>query len=101
MHGYYVHAKDGDLGHVADFLIDDSDWEIRYLIVDTGKWLPGRKVIVDPRASDNIDWAKSTVHLHLTKEELEHCPTYEPSESREREDQAHLAQYKRWPTYWY
>jgi len=99
--GHAVHAKDGDLGHVADFLIDDSLWEVRYLLVDTGKWLPGRKVLVDPRATDEVDWAKSTVRIHLTKEELKHCPTYDSSGAGEAKDIAHLADYKRWPTYWY
>jgi hypothetical protein len=99
--GYYVHAKDGDLGHVAEFLIDDTLWEVRYLVVDTRNWLPGKKVLVDPRATDRVDWAKSTVHVHLTKDELKHCPTYDPTGGREAQDKAHLEKFKRWPTYWY
>jgi hypothetical protein len=99
--GYYVHAKDGDLGHVADFLIDDAQWEIRYLAIDTRKWLPGKKVLVDPRATEKVDWAKSTVHIRLTKDELEHSPTYDAAGTSEAEDKAHLEQFKRWPTYWY
>jgi len=99
--GYYVHAKDGDLGHVADFLIDETLWEIRYVIVDTRNWLPGRKVLVDPRATDRVDWAKSTVHVHLTRDELQHCPTYDATGARETQDQAHQESFQRWPTYWY
>ena len=99
--GYHVHAKDGDLGHVADFLIDDGIWEIRYLVVDTGKWLPGKKVLLDPRAAEAVDWAKSAVRLRLTQAEITNSPQYDPTGGREAEDKAHLADYKRWPTYWY
>lgn len=98
---YAVHATDGDLGHVADFLVDDTAWEIRYLIVDTGRWLPGRKVLIDPRTAEQVDWAKSTVRVRLTKSELEQSPAYDPSGAREQQDKAHLEQYKKWPTYWY
>jgi len=99
--GYHVHAQDGDLGHVVDFLVDDALWEIRYLIVDTGKWLPGKKVLVDPRATDRVDWAKSSVHVHLTKDQLKSCPTYDPTGTREATDKAHAEAFKHWPTYWY
>ena len=96
-----MHAKDGDLGHVADFLIDDALWEVRYLVVDTRKWLPGKKVLVDPRATEQVDWAKSTVQIRLTKDELQGSPTYDPAGTSEAEDKSHLEKFKRWPTYWY
>jgi hypothetical protein len=99
--GYHVHAQDGDLGHVADFLIDETTWDVRYLVVDTGKWLPGKKVLVDPRAADRIDWAKSTVHVHLTKDQIKNLPTYDPSGAREALDKAHIETFQHWPTYWY
>lgn len=44
--GYRIRAKDGKVGHVEDFLVDDAAWMIRYLIVNTRNWLPGKKVLV-------------------------------------------------------
>src|SRR5690606_19253045 len=44
--GYYIGAKDGEIGHVDDFIVDDTSWRIRYLIVDTHNWLPGKKVLM-------------------------------------------------------
>lgn len=41
--GYIIHSTDGEAGQVNDFIVDDSDWAIRYMSVDTGKWLPERK----------------------------------------------------------
>ena len=41
--GYGIQATDGEIGHVEDFLIDDKTWAIRYLIVDTKNWWPGKR----------------------------------------------------------
>src|SRR5690606_18783071 len=39
--GYDIHASDGSIGHVQDFVFDDESWSIRYLVVDTVNWWPG------------------------------------------------------------
>ena len=44
--GYAIEATDGRLGTVSDFLFDDASWLVRWLVVDTGKWLSGRKVLL-------------------------------------------------------
>jgi sporulation protein YlmC with PRC-barrel domain len=54
--GYYIHASDGEIGHVQDFLVEETDWSIHYLIVDTRNWWPGKKVLVSPRSVRDIDW---------------------------------------------
>src|SRR3546814_13431113 len=43
--GYHVAASDGEIGHIDDFLVDDTDWSLRFLVIDTRNWLPGRKEI--------------------------------------------------------
>ena len=48
IHGYAIVASDGHLGTVSDFLFDDVSWLVRWLVVDTGKWLSGRKVLLPP-----------------------------------------------------
>ena len=54
--GYHIHASDGEIGHVEDFLIEDADWSIRYLVVDTKNWWPGKKALISPRSASDIDW---------------------------------------------
>jgi hypothetical protein len=61
--GYYIHARDGDIGHVEDFLIGTPDWAIRYLIVDTKNWWPGKHVIVAPQWASGISWSERAVPL--------------------------------------
>ena len=46
--GYHIQATDGDLGHVEDFIVDDHSWTIRYMVLDTTNWWPGKKVLVAP-----------------------------------------------------
>jgi uncharacterized protein YrrD len=69
--GYQIHAKDGAIGHVEDFLVDDSSWAIADMVVDTRDWLPGKKVRVAPAAIEGVDWANREVRVRLTRDEIE------------------------------
>lgn len=77
--GYHIEAIDGAIGHVEDFLIDDEDWRIRYLVIDTRNWWPGRKVIVAPSWIKDVSWEKSRVVLDLTRDTIKASPPYEPT----------------------
>lgn len=97
---YSIHADDGHIGHVEDFLVDDSTWHIRYLIVDTKNFLPGRKVIISPEWIDKIVWAESSVHLGLTKEEINNSPEYDPSQPVKRNYEKEIHDYYGKKRYW-
>jgi hypothetical protein len=98
---YYVHASDGDLGHVHGFLVDERSWAIRYLIVNTSNWWVGHKVLIAPQWIDQIDWAECTVSVGLTRERIKHSPPYDPTTPLGREQEAGIhAHYGRdgyWP----
>src|SRR5271170_658996 len=64
--GYHIHASDGEVGHVEDFLVEDADWSIHYLVVDTKNWWPGKRVLISPRAAQRIDWTGKLVNLDVT-----------------------------------
>src|SRR3546814_13753237 len=66
---YDIAAKDGSLGDVHDLFFDDSAWQVRYLVIDTGSWLPGRRVLVSPQAVENIDGAEEKVSVGPRTEE--------------------------------
>ena len=53
--GYAIAATDGRLGTVSDFLFDDASWLVRWLVVDTGKWLSGRKVLLPTSVLGHLD----------------------------------------------
>lgn len=71
-----IQAKDGEIGHVEDFIIDDETWAIRYLVVDTRNWWPGKKVLISPRWIDRISWGESKVFVNLSRETVRQAPEY-------------------------
>lgn len=74
--GYQLHATDGDLGRVEDFIVDDETWAIADLLVDPRGWLPGKKVLVAPGAVADVDWANREVRIRLIRDEVERTPAY-------------------------
>jgi hypothetical protein len=76
--GYGVHARDGEIGHVEDFLVSDGDWSVRYLIVDTKNWWPGKHVLISPILTIKIDWMDRLISLDTSRESIKNAPAYEP-----------------------
>jgi hypothetical protein len=77
--GYYVHASDGDIGHVEDLLYDEESRQIRYVVVDTRNWLPGRKVLVAIDWFKDINDVEQTITTSLSRVEIETSPEYDPT----------------------
>lgn len=77
--GYHIHAGDGRIGHVEDFLVEDSDWSIRYLVIDTKNCWPGKKVLISPRSVTDIDWTGRLVSIDLSRDKLQAGPAYDAS----------------------
>jgi hypothetical protein len=77
--GLQVHATDGEIGHVEDFLLDDADWSIRYIKVDTKNWWPGNRVLISPRSIRSIDGPSRLVHLDVGRQKVKNSPPYDPS----------------------
>jgi len=73
---YEIQAEDGEIGHIEDFIIDDEMWAIRYLVIDTRNWWPGRKVLVSSKWIKRISWNKSEVLLNLLREAIKKSPEY-------------------------
>jgi hypothetical protein len=97
--GYYVHARDGDIGHIADFLIDNDNWAIRYLVIDTRNWWPGKKVLVAPHWVSSISWPARTVRFDATRQRIKSSPDYDPA-AFDRGYEARLHAHYDMPTYW-
>jgi len=76
---YAIEATDGGIGQAVDCLVDDTDWTIRYLVVDTGNWLPGKQVLVAPDWIDRVDWNGSRIYVKMTQAQIKHSPEYDSS----------------------
>ncbi len=97
---YHIQARDGELGHVDDFILDDDDWAIRYLLVDTRHWLSGKKILVSPQWIEAIDWAESTIRIDLLRDTIRNAPQRDESTSITREFEAKLYEYYQREAYW-
>lgn len=78
--GYGVHTDEGEAGSLHDFIVDDSSWEIRFLVIDTRRWLPGGKVLVPADLIDSVDWTRREVHCRLDPELVRNSPPYDPAQ---------------------
>ncbi|MEP7278601.1 MAG: PRC-barrel domain-containing protein [Bacteroidota bacterium] len=65
--GYHIHASDGEIGHVNDFIIDDESWKVISIVVDTNNWIGGKKVMLSVQHIKEISWEKSQVMTDLSK----------------------------------
>src|SRR5580700_5058366 len=93
-------ASDGEIGHVKDFYFDDRSWVVRYLIADTGSWLPGRKVLVSPHAIGKLRPAGKVLPVNLTRKQIEDSPSIETHKPVSRQFEEEYYRYYGWPFYW-
>ncbi len=98
--GYYIGAVDGEIGHVDDFIVEDISWEIRYLVIDTHNWLPGKKVLMAPRWVNSIDWSKHKVSVSMNRETIERSPEYDPNKPINREYEVRMYDFYGKPHDW-
>jgi hypothetical protein len=98
--GYGIRATDGDLGHVEDFLIDEQDWAIRYLIVDPRSWWPGPHVLIGTDWVRGVSWDESVVEVDVTRDAVRNAPRWDPAARWGREEETRLYAHHGRPGYW-
>jgi hypothetical protein len=100
LYGKPLAATDGELGQMRDFYFDDQDWAVRYVVADTGKWLPGRQVLLSPHAFAGDAPADKAWHVNLTRKQIEDSPSIETHKPVSRQFEAEYHRYYGWPFYW-
>ncbi|MCX6048830.1 MAG: PRC-barrel domain-containing protein [Chloroflexi bacterium] len=98
--GLAIRATDGELGKVHDFYFDDQTWAIRYLVVDVGSWLFGRRVLVAASAVGRPEDDANVIPVQLTKDQVEHSPDIDLDKPVERQHEVALSSHYGWPMYW-
>jgi len=98
--GYSIQARDGEIGHVEDFIVDDATWSIRYMVVATRNRWPGKKVLISPRWIESVSWSARTVAVDLTREAVKQSPEYDSSKVLNREYEIRLHRYYQRSGYW-
>jgi hypothetical protein len=100
LYGDSLGASDGDIGRVKDFYFDDQNWAIRYLVADTGVWLPGRQVLISPHSLGCLDQAEKILRVKLTRKQIENSPSIESHKPVSRQYEEEYYRYYGWPYYW-
>jgi hypothetical protein len=91
--GYGVAAEDGDAGRIADFIVDDQSWALRYLVVDTS-WLPlSRKVLISMDWIEGINWVDQKIPVSVTSAQVEGAPEFDPRAPVNEEQETVLYDY--------
>jgi hypothetical protein len=100
VYGDKLGATDGEIGQVKDFYFDDQSWAVRYVVADTGSWLPGRQVLISPHAFGSLCQAGRILRVNLTRKQIEHSPPIESRKPVSRQYEEEYHRYFGWPFYW-
>jgi hypothetical protein len=98
--GAALHATDGVVGHVEDFLVEDLTWRIRYLKIDTGNWWPGKRVLVAPEWIERMSEEDSTVVVAVPRDVIQSAPEYDSSRPLDRAYEQRLYDFYGHSGYW-
>jgi len=98
--GYHIEAVDGEIGHVHGFVLDEQAWAIRYIVVSTTNWWPGKKVLVSPAWIKKISWGELKFYTALTREAIKNAPEYIESRKISRDFEDDLYIHYGQPPYW-
>lgn len=80
--GYHIQAVDGKIGHIEDIIVDDDDWQIVYVAIDTSNWLPwSKKVLIAIDWMETISYEKREVKINLHTESIKNAPEYDESQT--------------------
>jgi hypothetical protein len=98
--GFRIEATDGAIGEVRDFYFDEETWTIRYLVADTSRWLPGKRVLIAPEAFDELNWAMGRFPVKLTQDQVRNSPDIAEDLPVSRQWETDLHNYYGWIPYW-
>ena len=99
LYGSGLNATDGEIGHIKDFYFDDQAWFVRYVVVDTGTWLTGRRVLLAPNAFTNLEQVGAFHDVNLTRQQIADSPPLATHKPVSRQFQEEYYRYYGWPDY--
>jgi hypothetical protein len=98
--GYDIQGKDGALGRLADFIVDDQTWAIRYLTLEIGSWWAGKKVLVAPQWASRVSWEDRKIFLGISREKIKASPEWNGEAAINREYEQRMYDHYGRPVYW-
>lgn len=86
LNGFHIQATDGEIGHVDDVLVDEDNWNIRYVVLDTSNWIGGRSVVISPRVLKGVDQPDRIVRVDVARDDVRRSPELDSIEIGPAED---------------
>jgi sporulation protein YlmC with PRC-barrel domain len=86
LNGLHIEATDGEIGHVDDVLVDEDNWNIRYVVLDTSNWIGGRSVVISPRVLKDVDLPDRIVRVDVARDDVRRSPELDSIEIGPGED---------------
>lgn len=96
---YRIHARDGEIGAVKDFLFDDRSWHVRFVVVDTGSWLPERRVLISPVSIARAGWVERQIEVNLSQQQVRDSPDVDTRRPVSRQMEERIYRHYAWPLY--
>ena len=96
---YGFHAQDGEIGRVYDFVVDDEEWRVRYLVVRTGSWF-GKDVLLAPDWIERISYERSEIFVNLPRTAIKQAPEYDDAAPLSRAYEQRLHDHYGREQYW-
>ena len=87
--GMSIEATDGSIGKIDDATTDVGG---SYIVVDTGPWILGKKVLLPAGMIRDVDFDTETVFVDRTKDQIKNAPEYDPD--LHRRDESYRAEYR-------
>jgi len=78
--GYHIQSVDGEIGHVNSFMVDDKNWAIHELVIETGHWYSGKEILIPTSKVKKISYEEAKVFVSLTKEDIQQTAENEISQ---------------------
>jgi hypothetical protein len=98
--GYHIQTPEGEIGRVADFVVDDREWILRYIEVERSNLLRDKKVLLAVQWVEKIDWANSQICVGVSREQIKDAPPFKPAGSICRNYESRIYEYYGRPKYW-
>lgn len=93
---YNIVATDGELGKIKDLYVDEQKWDLRYVSIDTRKWLPGKKVLLSPSSITGVNEEEKQLEVKYDKETVRNSPDVPEETQLSRETEQQLNEYYGW-----
>jgi len=97
---YHLQTTNALMGRVEDLLVDNECWAIRYIVVDTRNWWPGKQVVISPEWITRVDWAERLVTVDVAREAVQGAPEYHAGMDFSRAHETNLYRHYQRPSYW-